>query len=75
MSLLDEARAAEHRPGGSCGVARYLPDPDLEEALQAVRDKTLQSAALERALSKRGNPLKADTLRRHVRGECSCVAA
>ena len=75
MSLLDEARAAEHRPGGLCSVARFLPDADLEEALEAVRDRKLQGSALERALTKRGNPLKADTIRRHVRGECSCDAA
>lgn len=74
MSLLEEARAEQHRAGGSCSVAPHLDD-ELSEALAAVKAKTLHAVALERALAKRGYTLKADTLRRHAKGECSCVAA
>lgn len=82
MSLLQEARSEQLAHGPGCRVRLYLDlYDDLGEALDAIRAETLDAAALERALAKRWTPelevpkIKADTIRRHVKNECTCVPA
>lgn len=68
---MDDALAASrvNRPG--CAVASLEDDlrGELEEALEAPG---ITAAGVERALAKRGVSIKAGTLRRHMRGDCSC---
>lgn len=71
MSLLDEAREASKVRYPLCAVAAL--DDDLRDELeQALEDAGITAAGLERALDRRGIQIKATTLRRHARGDCSC---
>ena len=72
MSLLDEAVAEQRHNGEVCSLTHHLPDPELEEAIAAVRAGKLHATALERALAKRDVKIKAGILRRHARGDCAC---
>lgn len=71
MSLLDDARAASRVNRPVCAVSQLDEElrDELEEALEAPG---ITAAGVERALAKRGVSIKAGTLRRHVRGDCSC---
>lgn len=71
MSLLDEARQASKVQYPLCAVAT-LDDNLRGELEQALDDPTVTAAGIERALAKRGINIKATTLRRHSRGDCSC---
>ena len=75
MSLVQEAEALRHRQGGVCGV--YLLEQTLEPAerdeLSEALASPVQSAALARALSKRGHEVKSNALQRHRRRDCVCA--
>lgn len=71
MSLLDEARESSRVRYPVCGVATL--DEDLRDELEeALAEDGITAAGVERALAKRGVQIKASTLRRHGRGDCSC---
>jgi hypothetical protein len=78
-SLLDLARSKLKRRGPDCGVAIAIqnhPDraADIEELIDAT-PTTIQYSVAAETLNEVGIPLKADTISRHKRKRCSCVAA
>lgn len=72
MSLLDEAREASHIDRyPSCSLAA-LSDDLRDEVEDALATPGVTAAGVSRALGKRDIDIKAGTLRRHARGDCSC---
>ena len=49
-----------------------LDKPDQVDLETAMSDFSIQGSAIERALRQRGHSITATTLRRHLRGDCSC---
>lgn len=71
MSLLDEAREASKIRYPQCAVAK-LDDELRDDLEEALAEEDVTAGGVERALAKRGVQIKASTLRRHARGDCSC---
>ena len=76
MSLLEDARAHEMRPGGLCGVRRLINEhgPELNGEIEEAVAAGIQWSALSKALGQRiGQPFAAETLSRHYgKKECKC---
>lgn len=74
--LLDAIREEVKGPGPKCGVARLLtrlPDPLAADFQAALADpETYPSAAIGRAMTKRGYPLSSGIVQHHRQGACSC---
>jgi len=67
--FVDEVKAEEKGPGGTCSVA-LLVSGEVEMGYELVAvfdDPTWSSAAITRALNKRGYEIKADSIGRHRR--------
>jgi len=68
--FVDEVKAEEKRPGGSCAVTLLFEsiDEDARDEIEAVfTDPVWDSSAITRALNKRGHGINADSIRRHRR--------
>ena len=75
MSFLDEAKAeAQLRNGPRCSVAVLYEDhADLEADLRTLfADSDVTTAAIWRALHKRGISIAEKNLNRHRKGLCLC---
>jgi len=71
MSLLDEAREAQARPGPQCSVAS-LPADLRAQVDEALEDPTIYASTIAKVLVNRGYDMKAERLTRHRRRECRC---
>lgn len=73
MSLIDDARDDANRGGTNCGYQRLAEeDPALyAELMEATVDPSVMAASISRALQRRGVSLRADTIRRHRRKDCT----
>ena len=71
MSLLDEAKDQSYNAKPACTLAALEPDllVEINEALDA---HGVTDIGVERALLKRGVRIKAATLGRHRRRDCTC---
>lgn len=76
MSLLDDIKREQSGRVNTCGVAMMfhnLPDGLKREEIESVMaDPTISSAAITRALRKRGVPISEYSISRHRRGGCIC---
>lgn len=75
MGLLDEFKNEPSRTGVLCRVeiVRGQVDPaDLTDLDDALNDRTITAAAIERVLHRKGIRLQANTITRHRRKECNC---
>lgn len=74
MSLLDDAKSesdhSNRRP--LCSIASLGDDDLIGEINEALDTPGVSAIGLERALSKRGVRVKASTLGRHRRRDCTC---
>lgn len=77
MGLMDEIQQqAVTRNHLLCTVAVVLNAADADDAADltdALSNGEIPSAAIARALNKRGINLSAGTIQRHRRGECACA--
>lgn len=67
---------ASTKPGPACRfrICREATDIDERKALdQAMKDPGITSAAVARVLTSWGYSIRADSVTRHRRKECSCV--
>jgi hypothetical protein len=63
---------------GGCGVKAWVEenlDAADREELAAVLESSVRTAAIFRALTKRGFAMRYDALRKHRAGECPCGRA
>lgn len=75
MGLLDDFKNEPSRTGTLCRVqivCGQLSETEATELLEAVADKTITAAAIERVLNRKNLRLQASTITRHRRGECTC---
>lgn len=77
MSLLAEAIAQQRPAGPDCGVVTALhahPDDaaDILELIEASRDRRVTYANAASVFKAHAIAISADTLSRHVRGQCRC---
>jgi hypothetical protein len=71
-----EAEQAAARRGAICSfVAVYagLQKPDGEDLRDALKRPEIAAATIVRVLARHGFKVQSQTVRRHRRGECSCV--
>jgi len=78
MGMMDELEAeqAAARRGAICSfVAVYagLQKPDGEDLRDALKRPEIAAATIVRVLARHGFKVQSQTVRRHRRGECSCV--
>lgn len=71
MGLLDEAKEQSYHYKPTCTLAALDPDL-LSEINEALATPGVTDIGVERALVKRGVRIKAPTLGRHRRGDCTC---
>ena len=71
MSLSDEAKDQSYHAKPTCTLATLEPDL-LAEINDALDAPDVTDIGVERALAKRGVRIKAATLGRHRRGDCTC---
>lgn len=71
MSLLEDAKDQSHHYKPTCTLASLDPDL-LAEVDEALAEPGVTDIGVERALAKRGVRIKAPTLGRHRRGDCTC---
>lgn len=72
---LSEFRELNRTPGCACAPAAFiasLEPHEQEQLLAAFADVTIQSAAIHRWMEKRGYQRRADGVRKHRTGSCSC---
>jgi hypothetical protein len=76
MSLLDELKNATVKKGPACQAGTKLtalPKKDKDDLLKAFREESVPATIIQRVLlDKKQIELKLDSLRRHLKGECSC---
>lgn len=77
MSLFDEIVGENVRPGPVCGIARIrgqLGPTEQGELDRALADPNLTATAIARVLRKRHFIIGDDSVRRHRKPDCACVA-
>lgn len=75
MGLLDEFRNERSRTGTPCRVAVVRETMNVDDLVafdDAVHDRTITAAAIERVLARKGIRLTAASITRHRRLECGC---
>ena len=76
MALAD--RPTRPTPAGPrCGIAvlmETMPADDLATLTAWLADKSIQGSTIARNLTAEGYEVKADKLRHHRKGDCSCGA-
>ena len=79
MSLLSEALAENRTPGGTCRTGQWiaaLPPKARAEVVEAMDALEVQHTALCRAIKKRWPDAPGqDSVTRHRKRECACVAS
>lgn len=75
MGLLDEFRSEASRAGVYCRVAIVREQMNVDDLVafdDALKDRSITAAAIERVLTRKGLKLQASSITRHRRLECTC---
>lgn len=75
MGLLDDFRNEPTRTGTLCRVHQIrelLEAGEVADLDDALRDRTITAAAIERVLGRKGLKITATSITRHRRQECNC---
>lgn len=75
MGLFDEMKEEAVIKGPPCSVSLMLQemtDSDRSEFLMACADLSIPGTIIAKVLSRKGFDIKAESLRRHRKGDCRC---
>ena len=75
MGLLDDFRNEPVRTGTYCRIQvikEQLSDAERDDFDQALADRGITAAAIERVLARKSIRLNQNSITRHRRGECTC---
>lgn len=76
MGLLDEFKNEPVRTGTFCRIQvirEQLTPQEFTDLEQALADRQITAAAIERVLARKNIRLQQNTITRHRRGECTCA--
>jgi hypothetical protein len=75
MGLFDEMKSESVMKGPPCSISLILEemtDADRSDFALACEDWTIPGTVIAKVLQRKGFSVKAESLRRHRKGECRC---